>query len=165
MEQDCEEIYRDKDMQDGVDVPALRRCIPDRDTERDLVLSSACVLPLWHRWAQAGTLNTKKKLYTFKKLRERKRQRVWLFPEISLWTQRNTKLGKQSDAFRESPVHGIQWYVCKENACVGTVPFSCVEYTRRCVCPKFWWTCREESKKLFHHGADVRRCYQTQRKL
>lgn len=56
------EIYRDEDMQDGVDVPALRRCIPDRHTERDLVLSSACALPLWHSWAQASTLNTKTKL-------------------------------------------------------------------------------------------------------
>lgn len=36
MGQDCERIYRDEDMQDGVDVPALRRCIPDRDTEREI---------------------------------------------------------------------------------------------------------------------------------
>lgn len=103
-----EEIYRDEDMQDGVDVPALRWWIPDRDTERDLVLSSACVMLLWHSWAQAGTLNTKKKKsYTFTKLRE-----SGFSPEASLWTQRHTKLGEQRDVFSETLLRGIQWHMC-----------------------------------------------------
>lgn len=83
--QDCEEIYRDEDMQDGVDVPALRRCVPDRHTERDLVLSSACVSAIVTQLGTGWHTEHKEKVVHIHRV-----EREWLFPEISVRTQRRT---------------------------------------------------------------------------
>lgn len=94
-----------------------------RHRERPSVFQCLCSAPV----TQLGTgwhSEHKEKVVRIHKLSERETEseRERLFPGLSLWTQRHTKLGEQWEIFRETLVRGSRWHMCKENVlwCNGT---------------------------------------------